>query len=174
VSLLGGSAGGSTDGGGGGGGGYYGGGGGGSGGQGFMGNFSGGGGGGGGGSGYVISTANNVSTGWAGHDGMGNGSASIEPASSCVLPQHPGKPRSLRAVTTGSSVAVSWLAPRSDGGADITTYKVKLSPGTKSWKTSGLTCTVNGLDPTKRYTVSVKAKNAFGYGPTKTLHNVTG
>ena len=91
-----------------------------------------------------------------------------------VVPEHPGKPQHLRAVTNGSSVAVSWTAPRSDGGSDITTYRVKLSPGTTSCKTSGLICTFNGLDPTKRYTVSVKAKNAQGFGAATARSNVKG
>jgi len=86
----------------------------------------------------------------------------------------PGAPKHLRVRTDGSSVEISWRVPSSDGGNPITKYKVKASPGGKFCRTSGLSCTIYGLDPTRHYTVSVKAKNSLGFGPAKIKQNVTG
>ena len=88
-----------------------------------------------------------------------------------------GKPRApshIKAKANGASVTISWHAPSSNGGSSITKYQAKASPGGKSCTTSGLSCKISGLDPTKKYTVAVKAKNASGYGPAGTKRNVKG
>ena len=91
-----------------------------------------------------------------------------------VAPCAPGAPSHVKAKSRGARVTISWHAPSSDGGDPITTYQAKASPGGKSCKTSGLSCTISGLDPRKKYTVSIKAKNALGYGPAVTKRKVTG
>jgi hypothetical protein len=59
---------------------------------------------------------------------------------------------------------VSWTAPASDGGAEITEYLVTATAGStvKTCTTSLLTCTVTGLTNGTEYSVTVVATNAAG------------
>ena len=86
----------------------------------------------------------------------------------------PSAPTRASAVAHGSRVTISWYAPSSNGGSSITRYKVTVSPGGKSCTTSRLTCTIRGLKPKKRYTISIRATNAAGTGPVVSLSHVKG
>ena len=67
-------------------------------------------------------------------------------------------------------VAVSWLAPSSDGGAAITHYQLRHRIGSGVWTTgsdlaaSPTSATIRSLEAGTTYKVQVRAKNSAGYG----------
>ena len=88
--------------------------------------------------------------------------------------QVPGAPQNLR-VTTGNSgeLTVSWDAPTSDGGSEITGYKVQWKASSGSWDApadvsettvTATTHTITGLTDGTGYDVQVRAANAEGMG----------
>ena len=88
--------------------------------------------------------------------------------------QVPGAPQNLRA-TTGNSgeLTVSWDAPTSDGGSEITGYKVQWKASSGSWDApadvsettvTATTHTITGLTDGTGYDVQVRAVNAEGMG----------
>lgn len=76
----------------------------------------------------------------------------------------PGPTGSVSGVASGSQVAVSWSAA-SPGSGTLSSYTVTAAPGGQSCTTSGLTCTVPGLDPTKSYVFTVVPIGTSGVGP---------
>ena len=76
----------------------------------------------------------------------------------------PGPTGSVSGVASGSQVAVSWSAA-SPGSGTLSSYTVTAAPGGQSCTTSGLTCTVTGLDPTKSYVFTVVPTGSSGVGP---------
>ena len=88
--------------------------------------------------------------------------------------QAPGAPRNLRAATGNSGeLAVSWDAPRSDGGSEITGYRVQWKDSSGSWDTpanvsettvTGTAHTITGLTDGTEYDVQVRAVNSEGTG----------
>ncbi len=87
----------------------------------------------------------------------------------------PGPPTGLGASPGSGQVSLSWSAPASNGGVNITSYKVYrgTSPGTETLLTSGgcsglgavLSCTDTGLTGGQTYYYKVSAVNAIGEGP---------
>ena len=76
----------------------------------------------------------------------------------------PGAVRNLTAVGGGGQVVLSWDAPASDGGADITDYEYRIN-GQNPWISTGstdTTYTVTGLDNGTVYTFQVRAVNRVG------------
>jgi uncharacterized repeat protein (TIGR02543 family) len=65
------------------------------------------------------------------------------------------------------NAVVSWTAPASSGGSDITGYTVTSSGG-QTCATTSLTCTVTGLTNGTAYTFTVRATNAIGNSPVST------
>ena len=72
-----------------------------------------------------------------------------------------------------TSLAVSWTAPASDGGAAITGYTVQWKEETGSWDTpadvseaaaTGTSHTITGLTQGTAYSVRIKARNSAGDG----------
>ena len=76
--------------------------------------------------------------------------------------------------TKGSKVKVSWSAPASNGGATIDSYQVKVLGSKVKCTTTTTSCTLKGLDPTRRYTITIKAHNSAGWGRVEKLKKVKG
>ncbi|MGO8956723.1 MAG: fibronectin type III domain-containing protein [Streptosporangiaceae bacterium] len=81
-------------------------------------------------------------------------------------PTAPSAPRSVAAVAGFEQVSVSWAAPKSDGGAPVTGYRLTTRPGSSVVSVSGdaRSSTLTGLTDGKAYKVSVAAVNSAGHG----------
>jgi hypothetical protein len=78
------------------------------------------------------------------------------------VPEAPTSVSATSAVIAQSDV--TWTAPTASGGAAITGYRVTSSPGGRTCTTtSGLSCTVTGLEPGTSYTFTVEAENSYGF-----------
>jgi hypothetical protein len=82
----------------------------------------------------------------------------------------PGRPTSVVAVRGNASLAVTWVAPASNGGSNIIEYIVKYSSNNgASWTRykpsspiTATSCTVTGLTNGTAYVIKVIARNALG------------
>ena len=102
-------------------------------------------------------------------------SATVTITASPVAGTPPGAPTGLAATPGNGQVTLNWTAPSSNGGVNITSYKVYrgTSSGTETALTSGgcsglgavLTCTDTGLTNGQTYFYDVTAVNALGEGP---------
>jgi hypothetical protein len=99
-------------------------------------------------------------------------------SSSAVTPRTtPGTPTSVTGTTVGDShVVVQWVAPTSNGGADITEYQVRAYDGADISRgvctvnmPAALSCDVTGLTNGVPYTFGVIAYNSAGYGTRSTV-----
>jgi hypothetical protein len=100
---------------------------------------------------FTVSATNAMGTGTA-----SSSSAAVIPASVPTLP--------LRAKASygSGSILVSWSAPADTGGAAITSYQVRSTPGSSGCTTTLLTCAITGLTSGVSYTFTVTATNAAG------------
>ncbi len=87
-------------------------------------------------------------------------SAAIRPHAPTV----PGTARSIVAAAGFKQITVSWAAPKSDGGAPITAYRLSTSPATQAVSAAGdaRSLSLTGLSDGRAYRVSVAAVNAAG------------
>ncbi|MCX6393518.1 MAG: fibronectin type III domain-containing protein, partial [Solirubrobacterales bacterium] len=98
----------------------------------------------------------------------GVGARTASTASNSVIPiasvTVPGAPTGASAIAGNASAAVSWIAPESDGGAEVTGYKITAAPGGSSCTTNGAgrTCNVVGLTNGTPYTFTAVATNSVG------------
>ena len=83
----------------------------------------------------------------------------------------PGPTGPVSGVASGSQVALSWSAG-SPGSGTLSSYKVTAAPGGQTCTTSGLTCLVTGLDPTKSYVFTVVPTGTSGVGPGRSSASV--
>ena len=93
-------------------------------------------------------------------------------ASPRVAATTPAAPGSLQAVAGHGQVTLTWEAPSSTGGAPVSGYRVRHSPGSEvtsdaTWTSVGSvhTHTVTGLTNGDGYAFEVQAENRAGAGP---------
>jgi titin len=81
----------------------------------------------------------------------------------------PSAPRSLRVSGRDATLVATWAAPASAGGSPVTSYDVTLDAGYSSTigplTVTATTATFTGLTNATGYTVTVKAHNSAGFGP---------
>ena len=101
-----------------------------------------------------------------------DGNKAVSDAAPRVAATAPAAPGSLQAVAGHGQVTLTWEAPSSTGGAPISGYEVRHSPGTEvssgaTWTSVGNvhTHTVTGLANGDDYAFEVQAENRAGAGP---------
>jgi PKD repeat protein len=102
-------------------------------------------------------------------------SSSVTITASPIAGTAPGAPTGLTAGASNAQVTLNWMAPSSNGGVVITSYKVYrgttsgsetlLSTGGCSGLGNVLTCTDTGLNNGQAYFYKVSAVNSIGEGP---------
>ena len=112
-------------------------------------------------------------------DDEGNNESLTSEATEAVAATAPTAPQSL-SVATGDQdqeLDVTWQAPSSNGGSEVTGYKVQWKEATDSWDTAadvseatetGTTYTITDLTGGVEYAVRVMATNDVGDGPAST------
>jgi titin len=93
----------------------------------------------------------------------------------------PSAPRSLAISNLDTtSLLLSWMIPASNGGADITDYKVEFAVGnSNTWTeithevSNNLGFDVTGLSPNRAYRFRVSGINSYGRGPTSNIVSAT-
>ena len=108
-------------------------------------------------------------------DDAGNEETLTSAATAAVSATIPGTPRSLEVETAGTGeLAVTWQPPESNGGSDVTGYRVQWKLATGSWDTeadvssattTGNSYTIGSLLLDTEYTVRVIATYGVGDGP---------
>ena len=93
-----------------------------------------------------------------------------------VAASAPTAPRSPTATAGNARVKLAWLAPSSNGGATINTYRVQRAtsaagPWTRIATPTARSYTANGLSNGTRYHFRIAAHNAAGWGPYSTVVN---
>jgi hypothetical protein len=97
-----------------------------------------------------------------------------------TLAAPPGAPTNLRSTDlTGTTATITWDAPASDGGSEITNYRVEFSSNCKNYTivsrtgSTSLTQNVSNLKPGLKYCFRVSAINARGTSPSSTVRELT-
>ena len=108
-------------------------------------------------------------------DDEGNEETLTSAATAAVAATVPGTPRSLQVQTGGTGeLAVTWQEPESNGGSDVTGYRVQWKLAAGSWDTEadissataiGTSHTIGSLSLDTEYAVRVIATNSAGEGP---------
>ena len=107
---------------------------------------------------YRVSAINSVGTG-----------SPSDTASATSPAVAPGPPRNLSVTTEGTRFDLSWEAPASDGGADVTGYRIEISTDEEPWRAdedtpTGLSHSLTGLVVEVTYYFRVSAINSAGTG----------
>ena len=107
---------------------------------------------------YRVSAINSVGTG-----------SPSDTASATSPAVAPGPPRNLSVTTEGTRFDLSWEAPASDGGADVTGYRIEISTDEEPWNAdedtpTGLSHSLTGLTVGVTYYFRVSAINSAGTG----------
>jgi hypothetical protein len=104
---------------------------------------------------------------WTANDGISTASA----VSTIAYTAPPGAPVGVAAGAGDGQATVSFEAPASNGGADVTSYTVTSAPGGLTATGSGSPITVTGLANGTSYTFTVTATNSAGSGPESAASN---
>ena len=86
----------------------------------------------------------------------------------------PGAPTGLNLTSGNAQIVTTWIAPSSDGGSAITSYRVNWSGG--NFVDTGNTSTsytITGLNYGTNYTVNVQAVNSLGRGQASSIVTTT-
>jgi hypothetical protein len=79
------------------------------------------------------------------------------------LPTAPGAPTAVTGVSGNQQVTLTWIAPASNGGISITSYKaMAVSDSTKTCTSASTSCVIAGLTNGTAYTFTVRATNPVG------------
>ena len=105
--------------------------------------------------------------------GTGASSASV----SSMPFTNPGAPTSVAAVADDGQVLVTWAAPTSNGGSDITGYVATATLSTNVFSCSApstaTSCLIKGLTNGSKYSIKVSASNGAGAGPESAVAGTT-
>src|SRR5262249_19134769 len=104
---------------------------------------------------------------WSASDGATTASA----VSTVVYTAPPSAPVGATAVAGDKQATVTFQAPASDGGTEITSYTVTSSPGGLTATGSNSPIVVAGLTNGSTYTFTITAANAAGTGPSSSQSN---
>jgi len=89
----------------------------------------------------------------------------------------PGAPNSVAAVADDGQVLVSWAAPTSNGGSDITGFVATATLSTNVFSCSApstaTSCLIKGLTNGSKYSIKVSASNGAGAGPESSVAGTT-
>ena len=95
------------------------------------------------------------------------------PAATIVAAWVPSRPQTVNVYAIGGgSLQTTWAVPATNGGMPVTGYTVALDSG-QTCTTTGLQCTIDGLTPGKKYTVTMTATNAVGKSPLTSAKTIT-
>ncbi len=83
----------------------------------------------------------------------------------------PEAPTDVRATAGNGSATLTFTAPANNGGSPISEYRIIASPGNFTVTGTSTSITVSGLTNGTKYTFTVEAKNAAGYGPLSSVSN---
>ncbi|NDC19551.1 MAG: hypothetical protein EBZ87_04710, partial [Microbacteriaceae bacterium] len=101
--------------------------------------------------------------------GTGSSSTSI----SAMPFTNPGAPNSVGATADDGQVLVTWAAPTSNGGSDITGYVATATQSTNIFTctapSTATSCLIKGLTNGSKYSIKVSASNGAGAGPESTV-----
>ena len=89
-----------------------------------------------------------------------------------VVATKPAAPTNLAVTTVNDQADLTWTAPSSDGGSEITEYTVSGTGGV-TCTTTNTSCTITGLSSGTAYTFTVTATNALGTSPVSTSAGAT-
>jgi hypothetical protein len=104
---------------------------------------------------------------WTASDGISTASA----VSTIVYTAPPSAPVGVAASAGDGQATVSFSAPASNGGAQVSSYTVTASPGEQTATGFGSPITVTGLADGTTYTFTVTATNPAGTGPASAPSN---
>ena len=116
-------------------------------------------------------------------DDTGNRESLTSTSTAVVAATVPGAPRSVDVQPGGTGrLTVSWEAPASNGGSDLTGYTVQWKKAVDSWDssadvssatTTATSYTITGLSLGTEYSVRVIATNSVGDGPASAEESAT-
>ena len=105
--------------------------------------------------------------------GTGSPSTSI----SAMPFTNPGAPNSVGAAADDGQVLVTWAAPTSNGGSDITGYIATATLSTNVFTctapSTATSCLIKGLTNGSKYSIKVSASNGAGAGPESSVAGTT-
>ena len=103
------------------------------------------------------------------------GASLVSPAAQAQATEKPSTPRNLVAKAGNTAIDLTWDEPASNGGSDLTTYKLSWNPSSKGGvsetavSASVSEYTITNLTNGQKYTITLLAENVIGEGPSTEL-----